>query len=102
MNIAALNPPTFCEALLKSRQALLSFRIILGKGDQRADAPCRVRLSAGRKRQSDRRATEKGDDLAPLHCRSHAQMSYVSVKIISLKGRSMSALGQKQTSLGIK
>ena len=49
MNIAALNPSTFCEALLKSRQALLSFRIILGKGDQRADAPCRVRLSARRK-----------------------------------------------------
>jgi len=39
MNIAALNPSAFCEALPKCRQALLGFRIVLGKSDQRTDAP---------------------------------------------------------------
>src|SRR5262249_25025576 len=70
MNIAALNPSTFREALLKSGQALLSFRIILAKGDQRADAPCRACLSACRERPCCC-STDYRNEVAPSHVLAH-------------------------------
>jgi hypothetical protein len=68
MDIVALNPSAFCEALPKSRQALLGFRIVLGKGDQRADAPHPVYLlRACRHWPRRRRGAQERNDLAPLH-----------------------------------
>jgi hypothetical protein len=53
--------------LSKSRQALLGFRIILRKGDQRADAPRRPRLLRARRERPSCRAAEQRDERAPLH-----------------------------------
>jgi hypothetical protein len=68
MNIATLNPSAFCEALPKSRQALLGFWIILGKGDQRADASHPLALlRAGGERPCGSPAAEQRDELASLY-----------------------------------
>jgi hypothetical protein len=79
VDIAALNPSAFCEALPKSRQALLGFRIVLRKGDQRADAPHVLAglLSARRERPRNCAAAKQRDEFATPHAPLHYSLTLV-------------------------
>jgi hypothetical protein len=68
VHIAAIAPAQLLQALLERRDPGLIVRIIGSRGQKHADAPHAVALlCARRKRPRYGRATEKSDEVAPLH-----------------------------------
>src|SRR5439155_24781668 len=79
-DIAALRPSKPFEPLPERREARLAFRIVLGEGQQHADAPHPIGLLRPRRpRPRRRRAAEEGDELASLHERFHSITSSTAI-----------------------
>jgi hypothetical protein len=64
--VAAFTPAQFLQALHERREARLSLPIVPGQAHKHTDVPnCARLLRPCRERPCDRRAAEKGDELAP-------------------------------------